>query len=129
MAAACVASVFAKPQSVFAERVRYTQLRLNRNLKTHTERSMSAEMRHVVLEDRDAFHSIAEQMRLAMLEKLKGAGAPINVWRVGEMGGVIASRVDFRTGEAKPWEDKHHFYVRTRVSVERPPFLHGDGEG
>lgn len=123
-AVACVAGVFAEPRSVFAERVRYTQRRLNRNLKPHTERSMTATISHISIEDHDAFHTIAEQMRLAMLEKLKEEGAPVNVWRLGEMGGVIASRVDFRTGEAKPWEDKHHFYVRTRVSVERQPYSH-----
>jgi hypothetical protein len=120
--AACVASVFAKSHSVFAEHVRHTQRALNRNLKHHTQRTLMAHLPYVALEDSQAFHEIAETVRLAMIDKLREEGAPINVWRVGVAEGFVASKIEARTGHEQPWRDEHCFSVRTRVSVERPPF-------
>jgi len=76
------------------------------------------------LEDPQRFHEQAESVRLAMIDALRAEGAPINVWRVGHMHGVAGRSVDVITGEPMPWKDEHYFYVRTRVSVERPPFTH-----
>jgi hypothetical protein len=120
--AACIAGVFAKPRSVFAEHVRYTHKRLNRNLQEHTQRTLMAGLPYVALEDPQAFHEIAERVRLAMIDKLREEGAPINVWRVGVAEGFVASKIEARTGTEQPWRDEHYFSVRTRVSVERPPF-------
>lgn len=114
--------------SVFAEEVRQSLRRLNRNGEPHREYGLSATMPWQALEDADAFHIIAEHIRLNMIETLRATGAPINVWRAGQQIGYVASNVSVYTGEGQEWRDEHHFRVRARVSTETPPFTHPESE-
>lgn len=107
--------------SVFAPSVRPSDRRLNGDGALNIERSIRAYMPYAALEDAEAFHAIAEQQRLAMIHALQEVGAPINVWRVGMVGGVVASRIDAITGMEQEWKDSHVFYVRTRASHESQP--------
>lgn len=119
-----IAASFWKPPSVFAKHVRQSMARLNGNGIPHVERAATASMPYAVLEDRDAFHERAEQCRVAMIEELRKVGAPINVWRVGQMRGITARPINFLTDAPIPWKDEHFFCVRTRASVEATPFTH-----
>ena len=111
-----------EPRPLFASYVRQSTRRLNRNAKEHIERGICATMPYRALEDAVAFHEIAEQIRLQMIAALLECGAPINVWRVGQHAGLVAATINYATGEAIPWKDAHQFLVRTRASVEHPPY-------
>lgn len=106
--------------SVFAQDVRYSHRRDNRNDQPHTERHTYAAIDYSVLEDKDAFHEVAERVRLYMLKALEDVGAPINVWRVGHVSGTVS--VPIETVRGAEVVDRHIFDLRTRCSVETPPF-------
>lgn len=118
---------FLTPTPLFAAKVRHSRTRLNGNMVPHIERRATAHMPYAALEDSAAFHELAENCRLAMIEQLRSEGAPINVWRVGMIGGIVGSRIDARTGLEQEWKDEHHFYVRTRASVEHEPRQYIEG--
>jgi hypothetical protein len=82
---------------------------------------LSASIPYAALEDRDAFHDAAEQVRQMMLTALRETDAPINVWRLGQVGGYVACTFDYARGEERPWKDEHRFYVRVRTSIESSP--------
>lgn len=110
--------------SLFEPEVRESMRRLNRNGEPHREYGVGASMPYAALEDKDAFHEIAEHIRLSMVEELIRTEAPINVWRAGRQHGIVASDINAYTGEGQQWEDRHKYYVRVRVSRETPPFTH-----
>jgi hypothetical protein len=92
------------------------------------------EVPYVALEDAEAFHDIAEQVRLQMIARLQEHGAPINVWRLGFLHGDVATDVySGVSGEGRLFadgsgiQDKHHLWLRTRVSVEHAPFQFPEG--
>ena len=111
-----------KAPSIFAKTVRQTDRKLNFNGEPHRELALAQPVPFWVLEDREALHHHVETIRLTMIEALKSAGAPINVWRLGRMNGAVSSPVNPYTGEPVPWKDEHWFRLRTRASVEREPF-------
>ena len=109
---------------LFAADIRESEKRRNRNGIPHTSRLLRANIDPALLNNADAFHRVAEELRLAMLDKFLEHGAPINVWRIGELAGDV--RVMYAAGEGELGEpvDLCHLTLRTRVSVEHPPFTH-----
>jgi len=104
--------------SVFAEPVRTDNTSKNRDGILHTENAVYATVPYVALENAELFHAIAEQLRVEMIEAIRASGAPINVWRVGQFGGVFAVPFDVRTGETGELKDSHVISFRTRTSCE-----------
>lgn len=126
-ASIAAAFVALNPRPLFASVVRQSVRRWNRNGQPHVERATRMVMPYTMLEDPQTFHDQAELVRLAMIDELRKVGAPINVWRVGQMVGASEGvYIHDREGEIADhvWRDRHHFYVRTRASVETPPFTH-----
>jgi hypothetical protein len=128
-AAIAGALLLAAPRSVFAAKVRNSLRRLNQNGKPHTQYMSGCVVPYVALEDAEAFHEIAEQVRLQMIARLQEHGAPINVWRVGFLHGDVATDVysgmvaaGLLSGDGRGIQDEHHLWLRTRVSVEQAPF-------
>jgi hypothetical protein len=106
---------------VFARYVRETDMARNADGGAHTQRALSATVPYTALEDAEAFHELAEQIRLGMLDKLREDGAPVNTWRLGQVGGFVACTFDYARDEEKPWKDEHVVYLRVRTSIERSP--------
>jgi hypothetical protein len=95
--------------SVFADDVRYSVRRLNGDGQPNLEHGCGVNIGHLVLEDYARFHEAAEVVRQQMLELLR-THAPINVWRVGQVRGVI--------GALKSWDGEGSLFARTRTSHE-----------
>jgi lipopolysaccharide biosynthesis regulator YciM len=71
----------------------------------------TATITHHVLEDAEAFAKVAERLRRHMLKALAESGAPLNVWRIGQLSGYLSSPIDHRTGNPQEWNCQNCGYV------------------
>lgn len=113
-----------RPPTIFAADIRESAISKNGNGEPHKERQMRLQMPYAVIEDRQAFHDLCETLRINMIVELRDTGAPINVWRLGQVGAIVATRYNPATDQTVPWNDEHWFYLRTRASTEQPPYTH-----
>jgi hypothetical protein len=71
------------------------------------ERGCRVTLPFTAIEDEDEFHRLCEILRLDMIEALRATGAPINVWRTGQLVGTPHASVD-----------EHMVELRTRTATE-----------